>query len=252
MTHRTFAIGDIHGELQHLKVLMGRLPELVETDTLVFVGDYIDRGPDSAGVVKYMMELPDRVPAKVVCLRGNHEDGWLRALNGNWPQFVLPPNNGCYQAMLSFQGREMVPVGEGVAPQDFETLVLGSFFPPDVLAWMEKLLWWYEDEFAIYVHAGLPQQDGRFLHPSEVEGEDRTKLLWLRSKSFFRDYVGKPVVFGHTTTDQLPPELSTYTPEDPDDIWAGPHAIGLDTGCGKEGGFLTAVEFPAMLVYESR
>ncbi|MEZ4459211.1 MAG: metallophosphoesterase family protein [bacterium] len=252
MTHRTFAIGDIHGDLDALKTLMARLPELTATDTLVFVGDYIDRGPDSAGVVRYMMELPRKTPAEVICLRGNHEDGWLRALNGNWPQFVLPPNNGCVQAMRSFQGREVPPLGTPVESDDFEALCMGSFFPPEVIAWMQDLLWYYEDEFAIYVHAGLPQREGRFIHPSEAQGEEKTKLLWLRDKAFFRDYSGKPVVFGHTTTDQLPPELSTYTPDDPDDIWAGPSAIGLDTGCGKTDGFLTAVEFPAMLVYESR
>ena len=62
---------------------------------------------------------------------------------------------------------------------------------------------------------------------------------------------GKLVVFGHTATAYLPVELSTYTPEDPLDIWAGPCCVGLDTGAGK-GGFLTAIELPSMNVYESR
>lgn len=251
MTHRTFAVGDIHGDLGHLKTLMARLPELRDTDTLVFMGDYVDRGPDSAGVVRYLMDLPDRTPAKVVLLRGNHEDGWLRALGGNWPQFVLPPNNGCLQAMESFLGRPVSPVGTPVAAEDFEMLARATFFPPEVLEWMEQLRWWHEDEFAIYVHAGLPEINGEFLHPSEASGEQKTAMLWTRSKRFFEEYRGKPVIIGHTKTSDLPPELSSYTPEDPDDIWAGPAVIGLDTGCGKDG-FLTAVELPAMLVYESR
>ena len=46
-------------------------------------------------------------------------------------------------------------------------------------------------------------------------------------------------------------ELSTYTPDDPTDLWAGPACVGLDTACGK-GGFLTAFELPAKRVYESR
>jgi serine/threonine protein phosphatase 1 len=49
----------------------------------------------------------------------------------------------------------------------------------------------------------------------------------------------------------LPPELSGYTPEDPTDLWAGENCVGIDTGCGN-GGFLTALELPAMNVYESR
>ena len=58
-------------------------------------------------------------------------------------------------------------------------------------------------------------------------------MLWLRDEDFFRNYRGKLVVFGHTATAYLPPELSTYTPEDPLDVWAGPCCVGLDTGAGK-------------------
>jgi serine/threonine protein phosphatase 1 len=76
-------------------------------------------------------------------------------------------------------------------------------------------------------------------------------LLWLRTAEFFRSYRGKRIVVGHTTTDCLPPELSTYTPEDPTDMWVSESVLAIDTGCGK-GGFLTAVELPAMKVYESR
>ena len=76
-------------------------------------------------------------------------------------------------------------------------------------------------------------------------------LLWLRDRDFFEHYRGKLVVFGHTTTRTLPNELSTYTPEDPTDLWAGPSCVGLDTACGK-GGFLTGFELPARKVYESR
>ena len=64
-------------------------------------------------------------------------------------------------------------------------------------------------------------------------------------------YRGKTVVFGHTVTSTLPEELSNYTPDDPTDLWAGENVIGIDTGCGK-GGFLTAIEFPDLVVWESR
>jgi serine/threonine protein phosphatase 1 len=87
------------------------------------------------------------------------------------------------------------------------------------------------------------------VHPSKAPTP--AALLWLRDEDFFRNYRGKLVVFGHTATAYLPPELSTYTPEDPLDVWAGPCCVGLDTGAGK-GGFLTAIELPSMKVYESR
>lgn len=251
MSGRTFAIGDIHGDTVHLKTLLSRLPALTADDTLVFLGDYLDRGPDSATVVRFMMRLPEVVPAKVVCLKGNHEDGWLRAIGGKWPEFVMPPGNGCLQTMESFLGRPVSPPGTAFEMEDFDVLFSGSFFPPEVVAWMEALPVFHEDDHAIYVHAGLPHRDGRFLHPSECEGADRTGLMWTRDKAFFRDYRGKLVVFGHTATKQLPPELSSHTPEDPDDLWAGPAVVGLDTGCGK-GGFLTALELPSRTIYESR
>jgi serine/threonine protein phosphatase 1 len=135
-------------------------------------------------------------------------------------------------------------------PDESEALFRGTFFPPDVIEWMRSLPFWYEDEHAIYVHAGLPKKDGRFPHPSECE--PKTALLWTRTESFFREYRGKRVVIGHTKTEQLPPELSDYTPDDPTDMWAGECVIALDTGCGSLGGFLTCVELPALRVYESR
>ena len=95
----------------------------------------------------------------------------------------------------------------------------GEFLPDDVVDWMNALPYFYEDEHAIYVHAGLVEKDGKWLHPS--------------------------------ATENLPPELSSFTPEDPLDMWVGENVVVIDTGCGK-GGFLTVLELPAMKVYESR
>jgi serine/threonine protein phosphatase 1 len=245
---RTFALGDIHGDLEALERTLKRLPALQATDTLVFLGDYVDRGPSSAEVVATVRRLSRERSAKVVALRGNHEDAWLRVIDRGWPEFVLPPGNGCVAALRSFLGR---PIRDDVPtrPDEVKPLLTGAFFPADVVEWMRGLPYWYEDEHAIYVHAGLPHGKNSFLHPSQVPAP--AALLWLRDEAFFRNYDGKLVVFGHTATALLPPELSTYTPEDPLDIWAGPCCVGLDTGAGK-GGFLTALELPGMRVYESR
>src|SRR4051812_21036286 len=107
MAGRTFAIGDIHGDLVHLLALWDHLPATDADDTIVFLGDYVDRGPDSAGVIRWIREvLPILSEARVVCLRGNHEDGWLRVVDGGWPGFVLPKPNGCHACLTSFGGRE--------------------------------------------------------------------------------------------------------------------------------------------------
>ncbi|MFO0672467.1 MAG: metallophosphoesterase [Polyangiaceae bacterium] len=86
----------MHGDMAALRRVMAKLPTLTGEDTIVFVGDYIDRGPESAQVIEFVQkELPQKTSARVVALRGNHEDAWLRVTMGGWPEFVMPPANGC-------------------------------------------------------------------------------------------------------------------------------------------------------------
>lgn len=249
MAHRTFAIGDIHGDMGHLTLLLRKLPPLDAQDTLVFLGDYVDRGPRSREVIEAVRGMHETRGCNVVCLRGNHEDAWLRVIDRGWPEFVFPPSNGCLATMRSFTGGPLVGDEDMPTKAEWDPLFAGAFFPADVVTWMRSLPLYYEDEHAIYVHAGLMERGEGFAHPRDTEPE--VALLWTRSEGFFRNYRGKRVVVGHTTTDLLPPELSTYTPHDPSDLWAGECVVATDTGAGK-GGFLTAVELPACVVYESR
>lgn len=249
MAARTFIIGDIHGELAHLEALLKKMPAVTAEDTIVLLGDYLDRGPDSLGVLRTVQHMDRALRCHVVPLRGNHEDAWLRVVDRGWPEFLLPKPNGCLAAMRSFVGGPRPTPGELPSAEDWKLMERGSFFSAEDVEWLRSLPYWYEDEHGIYVHAGLMQRASRFLHPSETD--PMGALLWTRSKTFFTDYRGKRVVVGHTKTTTLPPELSSYTPEDPDDLWAGPCVTALDTGAGS-GGFLTALELPALRVYESR
>jgi len=242
-------VGDIHGDLAALEMLFGRLPTLTQDDTVVFLGDYVDRGPDSKGVVEWVRAFADRTPARVVCLRGNHEDAWLQVLEEGWPEFVMPRGNGCLECLRSFRGRSVPSDDEIPTYEELEEMFAGGFFPADVVEWMKTLPYFYEDEHAIYVHAGIKRVGADFPHPREIE--PKRALLWIRDRDFFENYRGKLVVFGHTTTRTMPQELSSHTPDDPTDMWAGPGCVGLDTACGK-GGFLTALELPSKRVYESR
>jgi serine/threonine protein phosphatase 1 len=249
MANRTFAVGDIHGDLEALEKALAKLPELDDQDTLVLMGDYLDRGEKSAQVIAYVREeLPKRVPGKLVALRGNHEDGWLRVASGGWPEFVIPVPNGCLATLRSYRGQRCAD-GEIPTREELQAMQMGEFLPSDVVDWMNTLPYFYEDEHAIYVHAGLVESDGKWVHPKDTENP--TQLLWVRTMRFFQGYRGKRVVCGHTATENLPPELSSFTPEDPLDMWVGENVVVIDTGCGK-GGFLTVLELPAMKVYESR
>lgn len=249
MAGRTFAIGDIHGELSHFARVWAQLPPLDAEDTVVFLGDYVNRGPASRAVLEMLMALPEKTLARVVCLRGNHEDAWLRVRAEGWDEFVLKPDHGCFPTLRSFTGGAVPKLREKPTNAELGLLASGDFLPTAVVEWMAQLPFWYEDERGIYVHAGLPAAGKGFLHPSKVEPP--ALVAWVRTDDFVRHYRGPKVVFGHTPVTLLPGDLSSYTPDDPDDAWVNENVVGLDTGCGL-GGFLTALELPAMRMYESR
>ncbi len=79
-----YAIGDIHGSLAKLTTLIARCEQHAggRTTTFVFLGDYIDRGPDSAGVIRTLMSLQSRPQTRVIALKGNHEALALEAVDG--------------------------------------------------------------------------------------------------------------------------------------------------------------------------
>ena len=78
---RLIAIGDIHGHLNKLRHLLDRIGPTPE-DRLVFLGDYVDRGPDSHAVVEYLLALRERLP-ETVFLMGNHEAFIVSMFRGN-------------------------------------------------------------------------------------------------------------------------------------------------------------------------
>jgi serine/threonine protein phosphatase 1 len=79
-----YAIGDIHGSLAKLTTLIARCEQHAggRSTTFVFLGDYIDRGPDSAGVIRTLMSLQSRPQTRVIALKGNHEALSLEAVDG--------------------------------------------------------------------------------------------------------------------------------------------------------------------------
>lgn len=88
---KIFAIGDVHGCFSHLNNLLNKFTT-GQNDTLLFLGDYIDRGPDSYEVVETILRLRIELP-KVICLKGNHEQMCLDYLQGT-DQDLFLPNGG--------------------------------------------------------------------------------------------------------------------------------------------------------------
>jgi serine/threonine protein phosphatase 1 len=207
MTKLTYAIGDIHGCLNHLRVLLDKIEEhrAGRSRKLVFLGDYIDRGPDSAGVIALVRDLQAREPENVVCLMGNHEDLMLHAhyvpgLRLNWLM------NGGDKTLRS------IGVDE---PEDL---------PSDIVRWVKALPTVHEDSQRFYVHAG-------FRPGASAPDPDEHARLWIREPFLSADHdFGKYVIHGHTPLRSGEPDVRRYrTNLDTACVYAGALTAGVFT-----------------------
>ncbi len=204
---RTYVIGDIHGCCCSLTKLLQRLsPDPIE-DTLVFLGDYVDRGPESAQVLDLLLELSGR--QRMIPLMGNHEQLFLDFLQG-----------GNQEYFLHLGGRETL-ASYNITTWPVTREQLGRV-PTAHINFLRGLHLYWEDQHAIYVHAGL--QPGRHLSQQQVDW-----CLWVRDKFITSPHdFGKPVIFGHT-------------------VFSAPlvqaNKIGIDTGA-VYGGSLTCLVLP--------
>lgn len=204
---RIFIIGDVHGCLDMLKALIKKIDWRPQRDRLIFLGDYIDRGPESKGVVSLILEL-QKVSPGVQCLMGNHENAFLEFLNGGDINLFLM--NGGTPTLHNYGIRS---INEG----EFA-------IPPDHLHFFQRLIPCIELEDYYVVHAG-------FRPGVEVEKQSLEDMIWIREPFIFSDYdFGKKVIFGHS------PYLEPLVME---------NKIGLDTGA-VYGNRLTCLEIPAM------
>ena len=233
---RTFVVGDIHGRCAQLLNLLDMLPRDPKTDTLVLLGDLIDRGADAPGCVSLAMKLCQENPERVICLRGNHEQMLMDFLDGH-SNLWLTPVVGGERTFEQYTGQSVRVDSE----KDLEVMreLFAQKFPAEQLAFLEELPFYHEDEFAIYVHAGL--DEGK--HPSE---STPMALLWMRDMDFYKNYRGKPCVFGHTPTPLLPlrGRLGRHG------IYISHSAIGLDTGYNQQSP-LSCLSLPDFNLYQT-
>lgn len=212
---RVYAIGDVHGRRDLLDQLLFRIEaddraRSAARTELVFLGDLIDRGPDSAGVVQRALELRDSGRA-VRFLAGNHEEVFLKALGGSLEALRFFVKIGGRATILSY----------GVSEAEYNALD----YPELLAALTERVpaahvtfLQSFEDRIAVgdylFVHAGIRPR----VPIDEQKGAD---LRWIRSDFLdFRASHGPVVVHGHTICEQVE-EL--------------PNRIGIDTGAYATG-----------------
>jgi serine/threonine protein phosphatase 1 len=191
---RTYAIGDVHGCLDRLQ----RLVEVCERDAgserskFVMLGDYIDRGSDSRGVIEFLMTLQRSSPDEIVCLRGNHEDLLLAALESKDAEFSWL-SNGADATLASYRVSSTKDL------------------PASHLDWIRSLPLFHDDGHRFFVHAGV--------NPDRPLEQQRSHdLLWIREPflSSEKDF-GRLVVHGHTPVKSGIPDQRT-------------NRVNLDTG----------------------
>jgi diadenosine tetraphosphatase ApaH/serine/threonine PP2A family protein phosphatase len=224
---RAIFVGDVHGCVEELEELVARL-ELGEGDRFVFLGDLVDRGPDSVGVVRRVRELLKRHPGSV-CVAGNHEEKNLRLREKQKP---LP--DWCAKATDDdWSFLDSLPLVHRDEPSG-AIAVHGGFFPA-----------YFQKHGAIgpvtpdWRRAKGKQADRqrRFLRVRTVDAEGNMVALGSEtadSRHWSASYDGREgfCFFGHD------PQLEPSRP------LRAPHALGLDTGCCF-GGALTAAVVPA-------
>ena len=219
MAGRLFAIGDIHGCAGQLEALLAGLRP-APGDTLVCVGDYLDRGPDSRTVIDTVMDLEQRPGVATVFLRGNHEDMCLAYLGrgGHYGESWML-NGGA--ATLRSYGLDARVSGSEAA--------IG--FPLKHLQFLERLPLWHRTDGCLLVHAGI--------RPDRPwDQQDEEDLLWIREEFILAPHsLPETIVFGHT------PRRTVFV-----DL---PYKIGIDTGCVYGGG-LTALELRERRLYQVR
>jgi serine/threonine protein phosphatase 1 len=211
---KIFAIGDIHGCLSYLEDLVAKITVDPDEDRIVFIGDYVDRGPDAKGVVEFILELKRKY--KIICLVGNHERLMMDYYDYGFNKAIWFANGGT--STVASYGIIATPEGKKIN------------FPETHLRFFRSLLPYYETEDYFFVHAGLKPD-------VPLTQQDPIDLVWIRDDFIDSDYdFGKRVIFGHT------PRL--HGP------YIDPYKIGIDTGA-VYGGMLTCLELPDIKFYQA-
>jgi serine/threonine protein phosphatase 1 len=214
MTHRRIVIGDVHGYHNPLLSLLEAIaPD--SDDEIYFLGDLIDRGPDSAKVVEFVRQQG------YPCLRGNHEEMLLAALgSGKVAQEFL-------QSWLYSGGNN--------------TLISYDYnVPQEHLDWFRALPTYLDLGDVWLVHAGV--------HPNiPLEEQNAEQFCWIRREFHTMEqpfFANKLIVTGHTIT-------FTFPGVKPGEVAAGPGWLDIETGVYHEAsGWLTALDITNKLVYQ--
>lgn len=202
-TNRQIAIGDIHGCLDALQALLAELRP-TSNDHLVFLGDIVDRGPNTKGCIDCLMQLCETVPC--VFIMGNHEEMMLDAR-------MSPANLGTW---MNFGGdRALASYAKADSGLRIDNI------PGSHWAFLQSFSSYYETQKCIFIH-GMIRSD------LPLDQQDKKDLRWAKFNSPTQHVSKKQVICGHTSQkDGNPLDLG--------------HALCIDTYAHGTG-WLTAFE----------
>jgi serine/threonine protein phosphatase 1 len=222
-----YAVGDIHGEHEKLDELLAKLP-LEAGDRLVFLGDYIDRGPDAYAVIERLIRLEQQWPC--VFLLGNHESmlldflGWTDAAYFGGDAFLM---NGGDRTLASYGyfDREIPDRKSFRLPKRHEDFLL-------------SLRTHHVEGDYIFVHAGFGRDELRERDVAYALRRSKPEdLLWNRTTIDLPHEFNATIVYGHTPSEDFRVR------------WNLPFSIGIDTGA-VYGGPLTAIRLPDETLFQ--
>jgi serine/threonine protein phosphatase 1 len=209
---RLLAIGDVHGCHIAFETLLGHLA-ITPSDTVVVLGDVIDRGPGTRQVIDRLLDLRER--CRLMFLMGNHEEMFLDSLT----------RAEMREPWLAFGGLETLKSYGEHAEETGE-------LPADHLAFLKSGLDYFETESTVFVHASL--QTSRPLSEQTAEA-----LRWAKlTKRELPLPTGQRVICGHTA-------------QKGGQVWVGNGWVCIDT-CAYGGMYLTALDVGRDLVYQAR
>ena len=240
----TIAIGDVHGNKAALDDLLRQLTsEVRSSDVVVFLGDYIDRGPNTKECVDRILALHEELPGAVVCLCGNHDDWFLRTLRDSRQHTWLLATDAfttiqSYSVEAAHVLREAASRAGAALYGDDCALPYEVFFdavPLGHIQFFESLRSYYQGPDCVCTHGGL--DPGVF----NVHEQTRHALIW-GAGSFPNGYDGaETVVYGHRNN-------AVVT----DGGWPSPAIVGRTIGIDTiSHGVLTAVRLPDGRVFQS-
>ena len=205
---RIYAMSDIHGCLEPFREALSAIDLDAPDSKLVLLGDYCDRGPDSLGVFKLIMQLKERYGDRVMALRGNHEEMLLEYVDGvggpNSARAGMLTDSNLSTAASFLTSEEFGQVRDLLLSKRFENAyrltvkcIMKSHV--DVVEWIRSLPYYYESESGqVFVHAGIDEEAGDLWKAC-------TPPEWFTAMSpeYAGQHFGLDVIAGHINTETV-------------------------------------------------